>query len=256
MKSLIILLIMVIITNLLFSDIVKIRVTNYPPHYYRDSDNNWTGIDVELSKAIVSEAGLTPVFIELPWSRALKEIQEGSIDMMVNLSITEQRSVFLNWIGPERKNNMILILNKEHDYLEINNEEDLILHSVNYDKPIGIQQDAFYSIKINTLINDKNYSKHFDTITKSELNYQKLLNNRLLAIIDEQLTAVYLIKNTPEFKKFYIHPFIISSSDVYFGVSKKYDIENLHKIQQAYNKLEKNGSLQAIRDKYSMIKGD
>ena len=235
------------------SDIVRFRVIDYPPQYFKDDNNVWKGIDVELAKAIISEAGFAIELIELPWSRALREIEEGQIDMMANLSITDSRSKYLNWIGPERRTNMVLVVKKENLKIKIDNENDIISQARLLNKRVGVQQDAYYSHELNKMINSNDYEKYFDVVTKSELNFIKLSNNRLLAVIEEQITAVFIIKNNPQYDDLAIHTFPISSENVYFGVSKKVSAEKFDKLNTAFNYLEKKGDLNKIRDKYYKI---
>ncbi len=234
----------------LFCEKIKVRVTNYPPQYFRDANGKWTGIDIELAEAIILKAGYTPEFVELPWSRALKDIEEGNIDMMMNLSKTDERSNFLNWIGPERHSKMIIVVNKVNTNMKINKIDDLVILAKKMNINFGIQSDAFYSEDFNEILKDPIFKPYFETVPKSETNYRKLKSKRLLGFFEEALTATDQIKNNPDYNEFCIHSFQISSDPVYFGISKKLSTLNYEKLKKAFDQLEKSGELKKIRDKY------
>ncbi len=233
-----------------YSETVKIRVISYPPQYYKDAQGNWTGIDVELASALVKKAGYTPEFVELPWSRALKDIESGELEMMMNLSKTDERSVFLEWIGPERDAKMVIITRKEDRKMSINSLDDLVRIAKNRELSFGIQKDAFYSKEFNDRLADEKFAPYFETVSLSELNPKKLSASRIVGYFDEYLAAAHMIRTNPDYKDFVINAYILSLVPVYFGVSKQMDKTKLQKLINAYYVLEKNGTLKKIREKY------
>ena len=42
-------------------EVINIRVTDFPPNYYKDENGNWTGLGVELSSIIVKTAGFKTI---------------------------------------------------------------------------------------------------------------------------------------------------------------------------------------------------
>ncbi len=46
---------------------IRVRAAQWPPQHYRDESGTWTGVDIELSKAIIKEAGYQVEVMELPW---------------------------------------------------------------------------------------------------------------------------------------------------------------------------------------------
>lgn len=229
---------------------IKIRVFDFPPQYYKDKQGNWHGLDVELAKAIVKEAGFQYEFIDKPWTRALKDIQEGKIDLMMNLSMTKERSKFLNWIGRIRTSRMVLVVNKENVNLPIKNLDDLIKISKKYNLPFGIQQDGFYSKEFNEMLKNPNFAKHFTEVTNANQFAPRTERNMLLGFFESQISMVYQIKRNPEFKDLAIHNFILAEEPVYMGISKKVSNSIFNKLKFAYEKLERNGTLKKIRASY------
>jgi len=235
---------------LIQSQTMKIRVFDFPPQYFKDKQGNWQGLDVELAKAVVEEAGFKCEFIDRPWTRALKEINNGTLDIMMNLTISKERSNYLNWIGPIRTSRIVLVVKKENVNLPIESIDDLAKISEKYKLTFGIQQDGFYSKEFNSKLKDPNFEKFFTKITNANQYAPRTNRNMILGFFENQVSMVYQIKTKSEFKDLAIHNFILSEDPVYLGVSKKVSKENFKKLKLAFEKLERNGSLQKIRSSY------
>ena len=244
--------ILIICFSLSSQQSIKIRVTDYPPQYYQDSRGNWKGLDVELANALVKEAGMVPQFAPLPWSRALSDLKSGSLHIMTNLSKTEERSQFVNWIGPERTNKMVLVIKKENKKFQINSIDDLVRISKEKGIKFGIQSDIFYSEKFNKrLEEDADFAMYFDYVPKANLNVMKAQKSRILGFFEEEVPMVYKIKNDPDYRGLMIHDFYISEADVYFGVTKQLDPALHMRLEEAFRRLLKNKKLEKIQKKYT-----
>jgi len=231
-------------------DTIIIRVADFPPQYYRNSNNEWTGLDVELARTLVETAGFTPEFVVLPWSRALLEIEQGEIHMMMNLSINEERKEVLFFIGPERINKTILVVKNGDENLKIDSIPDLLKIATEKGKKFGIQRDAFYSEEFNNLLKDNNFAVNFNFVPEARLNPKMTSAGRILGFFEDSNSVKYQLVHNPDYKDLAIHPFVLSTQEVYFGISKKgVSDETLQKLEQTFDELERDGILEEIRNR-------
>ncbi len=231
------------------ADTIVARVWDFPPQYYKDASGNLTGIDVELGRALVEAAGQRIEFVERPWSRALNDMKYGGLDLMMNLSITPERAEYMYFIGPERITRMVLIVKQGDENLPIQNMDDLAMVSEKEGKKIGIQQDAVYSGEFNERLNDPGFAGHFDSIADANLHPRKVAEGRILGFFELENTASYQLKHNPFYNGLALHPFVLQEDKVYFGVSKKVSPYILERLRQAYERLEKDGTFDKIRNK-------
>ena len=230
------------------ADTILCRVLDYPPQYYVGSDGRWTGLDVELMRAIIEAAGLKAEFAELPWTRALEEIKLGRLDTMANLSITAEREVFLRWIGPERQARMVLVVHQDNSHLPVGTFADLLTVSRRSNQAFGVLEGAFYAPELNALIADPANHQLFEALPDSLMNQQKLIAKRILGIFEDYDSLSYKIATDPVYAELAIHPFIVSQAAVYLGISRL-GVSDAHyaALLAAYQRLEVDGSLEAIR---------
>jgi polar amino acid transport system substrate-binding protein len=229
---------------------VRVRVTEFAPNYFQ-KDGQWTGLDVELAAAVVTEAGFIPEFVDLPWSRALSYLQSGQLDMMTNLSRSPDREVFLHFIGPERLSRRRLVVRKENAGLKIESLDDLPRVASAARMPFGIQSNAKYSEAFDArLAGDPDFARHFDKVSVGALLPNKVVNRHNLGFFEDENYVVHQLKHSPDFQTLALHPYVLSAEPVYFGLSKHLAPSTRDKLDAALQKLEKNGTLARIREKW------
>ena len=227
---------------------VTARVFDWPPSSWQEN-NTWVGIDVEYYQALCEEAHLPFILVDMPWSRALYEMKAGRLNLMAELSKTEERSEYMHFLGPVMTEEMVLVVHKEHQDLKINSLDEMVMHARRVGLTIGIEQDAFYGVEFNhRLENDESFRSNFSfsSVTLAEMIAKK----RLFGFIDQKHVVVHKLKSNPIFADFVIHPFTIREAPVYIGLSKKTSLDIVKKLQQATTILTENGTFAAIEAKW------
>ena len=59
----------------------------YKPYFYKDVEEKYTGIDVELAKEACARLGYRPVFKEIDLGQRKELLQSGKIDLFKNRTI-------------------------------------------------------------------------------------------------------------------------------------------------------------------------
>lgn len=234
----------------LAADSIRVRVTEFAPNYFL-KDGKWTGLDVELAAAVVAEAGFAAEFVELPWSRALSYLQTGQLDMMTNLSRSPDREAFLNFIGPERLSRRRLVVRKENAGLKIDSLDDLPRVAAAARMPFGIQANAKYSEAFDArLAADTDFARHFDKVSVGALLPNKVVNHHNLGFFEDENYIVYQLKHSPDFQALTLHSYVLSAEPVYFGLGKHVAASTRDKLDAALQRLERNGTLAKIRERW------
>lgn len=237
-------------TSCLAADRVRVRVTEFAPNYFLQ-EGRWRGLDVELAEAVVREAGLEPEFSDLPWSRALNSMQGGELHLMMNLTRTPDREVFIQFFGPERMSKRVLVVRKQHVDLKIESLDDLVTAARKTGQLFGIQRDAKYSEEFDArLKSDPQFVQAFEYVVKGAVMGKMLAGGHTLGFFEDENYVAYQLKNNPDFKDLAIHPFVLASDPVFFGVSKRFDAASTKRLEEAFARLERNGSLGKIRARW------
>ncbi|MCP4348432.1 MAG: amino acid ABC transporter substrate-binding protein [Desulfobacterales bacterium] len=233
--------------------IIKVRVTHWPPQYYQDENGNWTGTDVELGRALVEASGFKPEFHAEPWARSVESIKAGKLHLIMTFAMKPERDDFVRWLGPERQIEICLVVKKGNESLPIKNLDDMITVSKDKNMMFGQQRGAFWSENFNKkLETDSQFKDCFDIVPLSELNLKKTLYGRIIGFFEDKLAIKYQIRNDPDYKGLAIHPYVLDSRPTFFAVSRKgVDLKTFGKLLEAYEKLVKDGTMQRIRDRWT-----
>jgi len=223
-----------------------VRVTEFKPQYYLDSDGQWQGVAVAITRALFKQAKCDITFVDVPWKRALHLLDQGGVDLVLNMTATANRQKYVHFIGPMLDETQVLIVDQDSDH--IITELDDIKH---LSKRIGIDRGVFYgSLFAQKMTTDSSFVDKFEYADNSS-NMLKLISGRVLGILGNKYTASYRVHHLLPKGKFKLHPFVFNQSFVYFGFSKKsVSTDLLSRFERAYETIRQNGTLQDIRKRY------
>ncbi len=257
MKSVNALLCLLLVTCLPLSACeLVVRFGHYPPQSSLDENQQWQGMTVEQTKALLKQADCRYKFVETPWARALDMLAKGQIDMMSSVTITPERQQFAHFIGPQRQEHMVLTsLASSPITLE------KLYQLKTRGKPIAILQGAFYGDKFSQLVardqqtHGKNKEKgpsHFLRLPNNRVKLSLLQKGRVSAIVEEKSHVLYQLRNNPTLSNVAIYPVTIYTNPVHIALSKtSIDAALLARLQQAFATLKANQTFGNIHHKFA-----
>ena len=221
---------------------IRFRVREAPPAYIQNGNGEWTGFVVEQAKALLNKAECRMVFINMPWKRALVSLEEGSLDMLGNMSINDEREKYTKFIGPHRFEKMKLIVT-EQSHFPIHRHEDL----KQIPGKISLVRGLWYGEKMALLLNDPDFTNKINWVSGNQLVLQETERLRL-GRVKGIIYPEFFIKDMTGVK---YHPFTIHSNPVYFGLSREsIDDALFNRLNDAANDLIKTGTFEKIEAKF------
>lgn len=161
--------------------VIKIASLEWPPFTCALCPES--GITIPIIKSILEENGDTLETQFVPWSRAIKMVNEGKSDLLWPAWASDVFGESLELTVPIFQSPLIVAVRKESK-MEVEKIEDLLRYRV------GVVQDYGYFPELLKLI--KSNPKKFETVTKDVMNVEKLKKKRIDAIIIDQYNLFYL----------------------------------------------------------------
>jgi polar amino acid transport system substrate-binding protein len=225
---------------------VRVNEDPYPPFFMKDESGEWSGLSTELAEALLEEAGCNPVYMPLPFKRGLEYLENGKLNMMLNMTPTEERKVYTHFIGPQLDETIILVVRKDSDFT-INSFEDF----KKLPKAVGIERGRFYGEDFEAKRADKVFEEKIEITNSMESNEKKLDLGRISGFLGYGYNVFRRFRTEPLYQNFTVHPFTVAQDWVYFGFSKKsVSAEMLRRLQEAYDRAEQKGVFEQIRQGY------
>lgn len=220
-----------------------VHVINYPPLAIKDKNDNWSGLNFKYLDPLFKEANCKYKLFETPFARGVSLAKNGTIDLLLNISKTDEREKHLHFIGPQRIET-IRLATKKGTIPQLRKWSDLEkLNSV-----LIWQTGAFFGDRIvEVMEKNKSLSNKLLYIADNTVMIDLIKRGRADGFFVEENFFNYKSKTSNDYKNLEGHPLIIHSENVYFAFSKKsVSPEILERFQQAYNRLVEKNVLQNI----------
>jgi len=219
------------------------------PFQYRNKAQELVGLDIEIFKTVIKRAGLQADYVELPWKRHLRYIESGEIDIAFGASYTKEREKYAYFSIPYRLETVKLFVLKGSK-VQLNSLTDII----NRDFLLGIETGYYYGDKFEKLMQSSKFKEHTNEVLDIEQNISMLLKGRINGLLADPNTINAFCekyKITGELEQF---PLDIYQTDVHMMLSRKsLNTEVLTKINTAITALKKEGTLDKIIEKWSLV---
>lgn len=229
-------------------EVLTVRVGDYPPAYYKDNAGQWVGMEIDVLQAVCKEAKIHCKYEEMPWARAVEKIKIGDLDIMLAMSRTSDREKVIDYIGPSRYEQMVLIVDRRNVGLKVQSLDDL----AKLPEKIGIQNNTEYPTLSERLRADTAFEQHFEYVADQNLNLKKLSAQRIVGFFEDKNFAAHAIRTMPEYRNVAVHSFALSDpKPVYITVSLKVNEGLRNRMRQAYQRLEQQGHFKKVWKKWA-----
>lgn len=226
---------------------LTVQVIEYPPLAMKQANGDWTGLNFHYLDALFKEAGCRYQVVETPHARGIKLLENGQIDMTLNLSRTKEREAHFHFIGPQRKE-VIKLAAKSDMYPKISDWSQFDGMDARFIWQIG----AFYGQTIAEKVEQNATLKHKMLYSADNVAMVEKVNKG-------QADGFFLLEDffhyqkasNPDYANIELHPIVINSDDVFFALSKKsVDQKTLNRVEQAFLRLLERGELAKIEAEY------
>ena len=213
----------------------------YLEESYAGEPSRLTGLDIQLTRAIMRQAGQDVLFKRIPWDQNLKELQIGQCDILMGALSTPEREKYAYVSQPYRKEiNVLYIRRGEEKWLRFASVHEML---VNF-KVTGFRLGAVRGFVVSTReINEyiRNYQKTpliVPAENQSE-NFRNLLEGKIDGFIVDRVVGATMAWRQQKQKLVTEHPDYLDTGQIHLLLSKKScSPETLTRINRAIIELE------------------
>ena len=220
-----------------------IGYTVYEPMNYTDADGSFTGFDTELATAVCEKLGVEPEFVEINWDTKETELAAKSIDCIWNgLTLTPDREENMACTKPYVKNAQVVVVKDGTDYTST---ADLVGKTV-------VAEAG--SAGETTIQEDANLSQA-DYVSKSvqtDCLMEVAAGTADAAVLDLTLASAMIGEGTD-----YAGLKMVDELNVEeYGVAFRKDSDAAAAVDDAFDALKADGTMQALAEKYDLTLAD
>lgn len=211
--------------------------SSFAPFVFQNDQSKYTGIDMELIKAIAKDQGFTLEISNPGFDAAVSDVQNGNADgMIAGMTVTDARKATFDFSDPYYTTNSILAVQESS---KISSYEDL------KGKTVGVKNGTASQTFLEE--NKSKYGYKIKTFSDGASMYDSLNSGSVAAIMDDEPVIKYAIKQGRKFKT----PIEgTPSGQVAFAVQKGSNPELIEMFNNGLANLKESGQYQKILDKY------
>ena len=211
--------------------------SSFAPFVFQNDQIKYTGIDMELIKAIAKDQGFTLEISNPGFDAAVSDVQNGNADgMIAGMTVTDARKATFDFSDPYYTTNSILAVQESS---KISSYEDL------KGKTVGVKNGTASQTFLEE--NKSKYGYKIKTFSDGASMYDSLNSGSVAAIMDDEPVIKYAIKQGRKFKT----PIEgTPSGQTAFAVQKDSNPELIEMFNNGLANLKESGEYQKILDKY------
>ncbi|HHQ4521328.1 transporter substrate-binding domain-containing protein [Aeromonas veronii] len=104
-------LLLLLTPSLQASQPLTVAWSHWPPFSQLNNKGQLSGLDVSLTRQILTQAGFTPKFREIPWARALHLVEHDQLDVAMAALPLPERQKYARFSAPYRQSAYVLLSN-------------------------------------------------------------------------------------------------------------------------------------------------
>lgn len=168
--------------------VLRIGWDDYPP-YQMASEGERQGIDMDIIRLALRQAGYAADFVRLPWSRQLLLARTGELDIVMSASPSPERNAYAQWSRAYRPEKVALLALPGRRE-PVGALRELIGRPVR----IGLIRDSFYGGEYESLRTRADFQALLEFTPANEVNLRKLYAGRIHYLIDDPVTMAYRVR--------------------------------------------------------------
>lgn len=218
------------------------------PYSFRTPTDEIRGFDADLARTLLARMGCTVKFVQMPWARALTELEAGRLDILPGTLRNEERARFAYFSMPALESPNVLYLSRSAtSKYHIARLEDLLGTPFR----LGVQRGVSYGSRFDLVRQDPRFIANLVPITLRRSGWRMLELGRIDGLIADQASARLELKQLSLETQIADSGIVVSSSTAVFAFSKRslnplFVAEFDKQLAIALN----NGSYRTIRQQY------
>jgi polar amino acid transport system substrate-binding protein len=230
--------------------VMNVRMDDDPPYLTTLSDGRPGGVHADIAREALRRIGCKAEFHELPFTRSLKDLAEGVIDILPNLFSTPERQAFARFSRTrDQVPNRLFMRTEDKERSLVRSFDDLARFGLH----IGYEAGALISPDFPQMLADPRFKDVFVPGRTHESLWRMLVAHRIDGVIMDEQTARWELVHLGFAGSVSGADFIAATAPAYYAFSRaSVTAEQVQAFDAAVSSMRKDGTLAAILTKYGL----
>lgn len=164
----------------------SLRWVDIPPYAFKDSDGEIRGLHVELATVALKRVGCDVRLVEMPWVRAVVELQRGRLDLLPGTADTQERAAFALFSRPTNSARNVLFIATQ---VEARYNPNALADIIGTDFRLAVQRGSTYGPVYDILLKKPEFVQRLTFVNSQESAVRMLSAGRVEGFLGDELSG-------------------------------------------------------------------
>ncbi len=225
-----------------------------PPYGVRLADGDRGGYYADVVKEALRRMGCETQFVDLPWARGLRELQEGSIDIVAGVLATPERAAYARFSRPINLSpNLLFLRHRALQGKRLSQLSDVM----GTDWTIGVEASAAYSLDYIRLQSNPDFRKRLHFVPDRTRGWRMLAAGRIDGLIADEASGLVEGLSVQPSDAPVSAVLQVSAMPAHVALSRaRIDEDFVRRLDAAITSMVNDGTLATLRERYIPCKTD
>ncbi len=196
----------------------SVRWYSDAPYAFRAADGHIQGLDIDIARTVLKQIGCEVNLVEMPWARALNELEKGRLDILPGALRKPEREVFAYFSRPTNRSPNVLFIGKTAaEKYPIRQLSDLL--GTNF--RLGAQIDVSYGASFDALIKNPEFKPQLNPLTARMSAWKMIEHDRIDGLIADEVSGLLELQQLGLTEVVAKTRVVVSGEPAMFAFSKK-----------------------------------
>lgn len=228
--------------------IKTVRWSDDAPYSFKSPGGEISGFNTDLIRAALKGLNCEAKFVELPWARALRELEQGRLDILPGALRTPEREKFAYFSRPiNRSPNVLFVAKAAAAKYRLTALTDIPGTAFRLGAQIGVAYGADYD----TLVKTPAFAAQITQVTSRRSAWKMIEQDRLDGIISDEVTALVELQQLGLSDTIVKTDIVVSSDASMLALSQAaLTPEFVKELDRSLDAMLQDGRYQKIREQY------
>lgn len=250
MRSVVVRLLCLTLLPCAFASACELRMTwkHDPPYQYVNEQHQLSGLEIEVARAALARMDCRLIPVELPFARAIAELEAGRIDIVPGVLPRPDRARFAHFSRPGlRTRNLVFLRSDLAPGQRVATLEELRAS----DLRVGLERGTAYRDELKALLTRPGQERRVEEATSLEVLLRMLQMRRIDAFVADEYSAAFLARQLGLAAVMQASPIVIDEDAPVFAFSRLSVAPALvERFNTALDALRRDGTLRRLETQF------
>ncbi len=197
---------------------LTVAYSNWPPYHYADNTGEPVGLDIEILAHALSVIDCPYKLRLVPWKRALREIEHGTVDVGLAASKNAERERYAWFSVAYRREAMVMFMRQDEPVkYQLQSLSDLADTEYN----VGLTLGIWYGESLSELLERKpDFQQRVLQKLENKSLFDWLIRGRVDVVVSDLFNGVFVARNEGLLDQVFVRPEVINDNTNHFIFSK------------------------------------